>query len=144
MRAVAARDPAATRKTIEDLLTQHIVRLRVSDAGGKLLSDVGGPDVLAPVRAPLGLGGRTIGDFVLSIQDDEGYLRLTRRLVGLKVIMRTRAGIVKNDLGPDPGRVPTSGSFSYRGEHFRVYTFTATAFPSGPLTIQVLVPIPYS
>ena len=100
--------------------------------------------MLAPVRAPLSLGGRAIGDFVLSIQDDEGYLRLTRRLVGLKVIMRTRAGIVKNDLGPDPGRVPRSGSFSYRGEHFRVYTFTATAFPSGPLTIQVLVPIPYS
>jgi len=144
LRAVAARDPAATRKAIEDLLTQHIVRLRVNDAGGKLLSDVGGPDVLAPVRAPLDLDGRTIGDFVLSIQDDEGYLRLTRRLVGLKVIMRTRAGIVKNDLGPDPGRVPTSGSFSYRGERFRVYTFAATAFPSGPLTIQVLVPIPYS
>ena len=142
--AVAARDAAAARKAIEDLLTQHIVRLRVSDSEGRLLSDVGGPDVLAPVRAPLSLGGRAIGDFVLSIQDDEGYLRLTRRLVGLKVIMRTRAGIVRNDLGPDPGRVPSSGSFSYRGEHFRVYTFTATAFPSGPLTIQALVPIPYS
>jgi hypothetical protein len=143
LRAVAARDAAATRRAIEDLLTQHIVRMRVSDAGGALLSDVGGPDVLAPVQAPLLLGGRRIGSFVLSIQDDEGYLRLTRRLVGLKVLMRTRAGIVKNDLGPDPGTVPQSGSYSYRGERFRVFTFTATAFPSGPLTINVLVPIPY-
>jgi len=144
LRAVAARDPAATRAAIEDLLTQHIVRLRVSDAAGELLSDVGGPDVLAPVRAPLQLGGRKIGSFVLSIQDDEGYLRLTRRLVGLKVLMRTRAGIVRNDLGPDPGAVPASGSYSYRGEGFRVVTFTAGAFPSGPLTINVLIPIPYS
>ena len=55
------------------------MRLRVS-AGGQLLSDVGGPYVLAPVSAPLRLDGRTIGSFVLSIQDDEGYLRLTRRL----------------------------------------------------------------
>jgi hypothetical protein len=144
LRAVAARDTNGTRKAIEDLLTQHIVRMRVSDAGGALLSDVGGPDVLAPVQAPLRLGGHKIGSFVLSIQDDEGYLRLTRRLVGLKVLMRTRAGIVKNDLGPDPATVPQSGSYSYRDERFRVFTFSATAFPSGPLTINVLIPIPYS
>jgi hypothetical protein len=64
--------------------------------------------------------------------------------VGLKVLMRTRAGIVKNDLGPDPGNVPASGSYRYRGERFRVFTFTAGAFPSGPLTINVLIPIPYA
>ena len=100
--------------------------------------------MLGPVGAGLRLHGRPIGSFVLSIQDDEGYLRLTRRLVGLKVLMRTRAGIVRNDLGPDPGAVPASGSYSYRSEGFRVVTFTAGAFPSGPLTINVLIPIPYS
>ena len=83
LRAVAAAIPAATRRAIDSLLNQHIVRLRVS-AGGRLLSDVGGPFVLAPVSAPLHLGGRAIGSFVLSIQDDEGYKRLTGRLVGLE------------------------------------------------------------
>ena len=68
------------------LLHEHVVRLRVS-AGGRLLSDVGGPYVLAPVRAPLRLNGRQIGSIVLSIQDDEGYKRLAGRLAGLDVLM---------------------------------------------------------
>ena len=55
LQAVASRDQAATRQAIVGLLNQHIVRLRVS-AGGGLLSDVGGPFVLAPVRADLRLG----------------------------------------------------------------------------------------
>jgi hypothetical protein len=146
LRAVAARDPLAARVSIERLLTEHLVRLRVS-AGGRLLSDVGGPDVLAPVSAPLRLGGRTIGSLVLSIQDDEGYLRLTRRLVGLRVLMYTNPGhpqLVKNSLGPAPGTVPASGSYVYRGRRFRVVTVNARAFPAGPLTIRVLIPIPYS
>jgi hypothetical protein len=144
--AVAARDPLATRTAVEALLTEHIVRLRVS-ADGKLLADVGGPFVLAPVTAPLRLEGRTIGSLVLSIQDDEGYLRLARRLVGLRVLMYMNPAhpqLVKDSLGPSPGVVPTSGSYVYRGQRFRVFTVNARAFPSGPLTIRVLAPIPYS
>jgi hypothetical protein len=141
--AVARRDPAGTRSAVERLLNQHIVRLRVS-AAHRLLADVGGPFVLGPVGAPLRLGGREIGSFVLSIQDDEGYLRLTRRLVGLNVLMRMGGELVKNSLGPDPGAVPASGSYRYRGRSFRVFTIAATAFPAGPLPIQVLVPIPYT
>jgi hypothetical protein len=40
--------------------------------------------------------------------------------------------------------VPQSGPFTYRGRSFRVYTVHASAFPSGPLRISVLIPIPYS
>jgi hypothetical protein len=146
LHAVAAGDPLATKAAIEALLTEHIVRLRVS-APQKLLADVGGPFVLAPVSAALRLEGRAIGSFVLSIQDDEGYLRLTRRLAGLRVLMYTNAAhpqLVKNSLGPSPGTVPASGSYVYRGRSFRVFTVNARAFPSGPLTIRVLIPIPYS
>jgi hypothetical protein len=141
--AVARRDPAATRVAVEALLQEHVVRLRVS-AGGQLLSDVGGPYVLAPVTAPLRLGGRTIGSFVMSIQDDEGYKRLAGRLAGLDVLMYMGSKLVKSTLGPSPGAIPTSGRVSYRGKSFRAYTFTAKAFPSGPLRITVLIPMPYS
>jgi hypothetical protein len=141
--AVARRDPTATKAAIEALLHHHLVRLRVS-ADGRLLSDVGGPYVLAPVSAPLRLNGRKIGNFVLSIQDDEGYKRLTDRLAGLNVLMYMNSKLVKNSLGPNPGPVPASGAYQYRGHSFRVFTVHATAFPSGQLVIRVLVPIPYS
>jgi len=143
VRAVAARDRSAAIHSIDALLTEHIVRLRVF-AGGRLLADVGGPYVLAPVHGALREGGRRIGSFVLSIQDDEGYLRLARRLVGLNVLMYMGATLVKNSLGPQPGTVPPSGLYTYRGRKFRVITVHATAFPSGPLEIRALVPIPYS
>ena len=146
LHAVAAGDAPATRRAIERLLNQHIVRMRVSNRGG-LLADVGGPYVLAPVVAPLRLGGRQIGRVVLSIQDDEGYLRLARRLAGLSVLMYMRGNtLVKNSLGPGVGglaSVPASGRYVYRGRTFRVVTINARAFPSGPLTIRVLIPIPY-
>lgn len=147
LQAVARRDPVATRTVVETLLHHHLVRLRVLAPDGTLLVDDGGPFVLAPVTAPLRLGGREIGNIVLSIQDDEGYKRLVGRLVGLKVLMymgdAEHRKLVKNSLGPDPGNVPSSGDYSYRGSDFRVFTVHAKAFPSGPLTIRVLIPIPY-
>jgi hypothetical protein len=143
LRAVAARDPEAARLAIDNLLTEHIVRLRVL-VEGRLLRDVGGPYVLGPVPGTLRAGGHAIGTFVLSIQDDEGYLRLTRRLGGMDVLMYMGSQLVKNSLGPEPGNPPESGSYTYRGRRFEVFTLNESAFPSGPLRIRVLVPIPYS
>jgi hypothetical protein len=143
LHAVSQRDPLATRQAVVGLLNEHIVRLRVSTAG-RLLSDVGGPFVLAPVPGSLRLGGRTIGSFVLSIQDDEGYLRLAKRLAGLPVLMYVGPRLVLNSLGPAPGAVGANARFRYRGRSFRTFTFTAKAFPDGPLRITVLIPIPYS
>jgi hypothetical protein len=143
LHAVAKRDKPATRAAVEALLHHHIVRLRVS-AGDALLSDVGGPFVLAPVTAPLRLDGRTIGSFVLSIQDDEGYKRLANRLAGLDVLMYMGTRLVKSTLAGSPDSVPQSGPWSYRGKSYSAYTFKAEAFPSGPLRITVLIPLPYS
>jgi hypothetical protein len=165
LQAVAAREPEATRLAVDRLLNQHIVRMRVS-AGRRLLSDVGGPYVLAPVRAPLRLHGRRIGTVVLSIQDDEGYKRLAKRLAGVDVLMYMQSSpasggggagenagagsgpmqLVKDSLGPLPSgaSVPANGSYTYHGRAYRVLTLHAHAFPSGPLRIVVLIPIPYS
>jgi hypothetical protein len=142
LQAVSRREPVATRAAIVSLLNHHIVRLRVL-VDGRVLSDVGGPDVLAPVRAPLQLQGHTIGTIVLSIQDDEGYLRLARRLAGLDVVMYRGGRLVMDNLGHPPGAVPLRGALDYEGRTFRAFTFTAEAFPSGPLRITVLIPIPY-
>jgi hypothetical protein len=141
--AVARRDPVAARKAIVALLNQHIVRMRVTTPDGALLDDVGGPDVLAPLHAPLRQGGRTIGEVELSVQDDEGYKRLVKRLAGLEVVMAANGKVVKNSLGPLGTAPPAHGSYEYNGRGFNVFTVNAQAFPSGPLTVRVLVPDPY-
>jgi hypothetical protein len=142
--AVAHGEPEATRLAIDNLLNEHIVRLRVLGASGKLLSDVGGPYVLAPVLALLRLNGRTIGSFVLSIQDDMGYRLLAQRLAGLDVVMYRGSQVVMSSFSPPPAHVPTTGPFSYKGATYRAFTFHAQAFPSGPLRITDLIPIPYT
>jgi len=143
LEAVATRDPAATVTAIKALLNEHIVRLRVFASDGELLGDVGRPYVLAPVRAPLRLHGRTIGRFVLSVQDDEGYEKLAKRLEDLDVLVYMNSKIVKNSLGPVTGEVPANGPYSYAGHSFRVFTVHGEAFPSGPLVIRVFEPLPY-
>ena len=78
--AVAAGDAATVHSEVLALVFnhQHIVRLRVL-RNGQVLDDVGGPRVLAPVTGSLRVGGRTVGTFVMSIQDDLGYQKLADR-----------------------------------------------------------------
>jgi hypothetical protein len=52
--------------------------------------------------------------------------------------------LVKSTVGYSPGQVPRSGPVSLHGRNYRAYTFTAEAFPAGPLRITVLIPLPYS
>ena len=52
VQAVAQRDPTATEAAIKALLHHHIVRLRVLDASGQVLADIGGPYVIA-VEVPI-------------------------------------------------------------------------------------------
>ena len=60
----------------------HIVRLRVLDAAGHVLADIGGPYVIAPVPGVLRPDGRAIGSFVMSVQDDVGFTKLETHAVG--------------------------------------------------------------
>ena len=62
----------------------HIVRLRVMQ-GTRVLADVGGPYVIAPVTGTLEQHGRTLGRYVMSVQDDTGYVKLVSRFIGVPV-----------------------------------------------------------
>jgi hypothetical protein len=99
----------------------HVVRIRATDASGRLIDDVGGPYVLAPASAAVRLDGRRVGTVTLSIQDDTGYIKLMRRFTGAAVELRAANG-------------PVPGSTRPRGH---VFSFAATAFPSGPLRISL-------
>jgi hypothetical protein len=143
--AVVRADPVAIRTAIIDDFFRngayHIVRARVT-RGTTSLEDVGGPYVLAPASAYVrGPDGRVAGRFSLSVQDDSGYIKLLHRFTGADVLLRTRAGTVPgSNLNPGPPRVPVDDVVAYHGQTYRAYTFTGTAFPSGPLQISLLIP----
>ncbi len=138
--AVAAHDIAATRAAIVGFFGAHIhvVRVRVT-VGSRLLIDLGGPHVLAPVQGTLRKGSKTIGHFAMAIQDDAGYLRLAHLFTGAEILMRTRAGQVEGTLRPGPASVPAHGPVDYAGHSYEAYSFTGEAFPSGPLRISLLI-----
>lgn len=138
--AVAARDAVAARAAIVGFFREHIhvVRVRVTTGAG-LLVDVGGPYVLAPVNGTVRSGGKTVGKFEMAIQDDAGYLKLAHLFTGAEVLMRTGEHQVMGTLTPGPASVPDRGQVSYDGRAYEAYSFTGTAFPSGPLRISLLL-----
>jgi hypothetical protein len=139
-RAVAAHDATATRAAIMGFFGEHIhvVRVRVT-TNGRLLEDLGGPYVLAPVHGTVRSGGRVVGQFAMAIQDDAGYLRLAHLFTGAEILMRTGGRQVMGTLSPGPTSVPARGPVSYGGRSYEAYSFTGEAFPSGPLRLSLLL-----
>ncbi len=144
--AVAARDTKAIRAAIVELFGAHIhvVRVRayaVEPSGAqRLLYDLGGPYVLAPVHGTVRSAGKLVGRFSFAIQDDAGYLRLARLFTGAEVLMRVGSKQVAGTLAPGPASIPDHGAVAYRGKTYEAYSFTGEAFPSGPLRISLLIP----
>jgi hypothetical protein len=139
--AVTRNDARATRAAVTALLYNHthIVRLRVT-RGSRLLSDVGGPDIIAPSRGVLrDASGAVIGQFVMSLQDDLGFRLLTRRFTATHVVLRIGDRVIQGALAGAPPRLPDTGAVTIRGVGYRLYSFTAQAFPSGPLRVTLLV-----
>jgi len=118
----------------------HIVRLRVLQ-GGKLLADIGGPYIIAPVGGSLRYHGRIVGTYLLSVQDDLGFVGLERRLVGVPLILHVGAMRVPLQGTTRTGSVviPDRGAVVIRGAHFQAYSFDAKAFPTGLVRISLLL-----
>jgi hypothetical protein len=85
--ALEGTDAAAVHSAVHTIVYTphwHIVRLRVLKAG-HVLADVGGPDVIAPISGVLRRNGRVLGSYVMSVQDDLGYVKLVTRFIGVPV-----------------------------------------------------------
>lgn len=138
--AVLAGNATATRAAIIGFFRSHlhIVRVRVIREG-KLLVDVGGPHVLAPIPGAIrNAKGRVVAHFLLAIQDDLGFQILAHAFTEAQVLMREGAQQVMGSLTPGPTKVPDRGRVVYRGVPYQAYSFDAEAFPSGPLRISLL------
>jgi hypothetical protein len=139
--AVAGGNPAAIREAVSSLVYSHthVVRLRVT-RGSNVLADVGGPYILAPVGGPLRYHGRLIGRYLLSVQDDVGYVKLVTRFIGAPLVMRAGSTPVPVEgLTPGPASIPEHGPVKYGGSRYEAYSFNARSFPGGSLRISLLL-----
>ena len=145
VRAVAADNRAATLGAVQRIVYHHrwhIVRLRAFDAAGRVLADVGGPYVLAPVTGVLWSGLRVVGSFVMSVQDDLGFAKLERRFVGDPVGIYVNGKRVVEVGGSFPYLAPGGAGGNVDGIHYGAVTRSYHAFPSGTLSAVIAVPIP--
>lgn len=139
--AVSRGDAGATRAAVTALLFNHshIVRLRVT-RGARLLSDVGGPDVLAPSTGTLrGRGGAVVGQFEMSLQDDLGFRLLTHRFTDTHTVLRVGDRVVQGAIAGAPSPLPERGPVTIRGVRYQLVSFPAEAFPSGVLLVTLMV-----
>ena len=106
--ALARKEPAAVYAAVHAIVYTphwHIVRLRVVSAG-RVIADVGGPDVIAPVSGSLSFRGRTVGSYVMSVQDDAGYVKLVSRFIGVPIDLYRNGAFLMGTLpNPRPPRL---------------------------------------
>jgi hypothetical protein len=142
--ALMRRNRAAVKKAVTSLVFSHthVVRLRVTQHN-VVLADVGGRHILAPVGGTLFVHGRAVGHYLLSVQDDLGYVKLETRFIGVPLVLLegSRRISLKGTLAPGPATVPEHGPVSYRGTRYESFSFRAEAFPRGALRISLLVPV---
>ncbi len=143
--ALSAGDRVAVARAVRSLVFSHthVVRLRVSSTAG-VLADVGGPFIIAPVAGTVRAHGRVLAHYLLSVQDDSGYAKLEQRFVGAPVVIRQggRRLPVESTLPASAASLPADGRVSYHGGEYQVVTFAAQAFPTGTLSISLLVAAP--
>ena len=145
LKAVAKRDSLGAYSAVHALVYHrlwHIVRLRVLDTGGHLLADVGGPYIIAPVSGVLRQGGRVIGSYVMSVQDDYGFTLLENHAAGDPIAVYYHGKKVADTGGPLPPTPPAGPTLTIGSVTYAVVTLTLKAFPSGTVTAVILVPPP--
>ncbi len=119
----------------------HIVRLRVVQRG-RVLADVGGPDIIAPVSGTLRVKGKVIGSFVMSVQDDLGYTKLVSRFIGVHIDLYRGGSLVMGTLQPQPNSPSNGESLTVGHGNYRALVFNTAAFPTGTLKVALFVPAP--
>ncbi len=121
----------------------HIVRLRVLQHG-RVLADVGGPDIIAPVSGALRFNGRTVGSFVMSVQDDLGYVKLISRFIGIPIDLygtpHPPGTFVMGTLKPPPTSVSNGETVTVGRSEYQAVVFDTAAFPAGTLKVTLFVP----
>jgi hypothetical protein len=109
---------------------------------GKVLADVGGPYIIAPVTGALRWHGRTVGSYVMSVQDDVGFVKLVSRFIGAPIDIYLNGSFLMGTARPAPRVVSNGATVTIAGGAYRANVTQAEAFPSGPLELALFVKEP--
>jgi drug/metabolite transporter superfamily protein YnfA len=146
--ALAASDTQAVHRAVYSIVYAphwHIVRLRVTQ-NGRVLADVGGPYIIAPVSGPLTVNGKKVGTYTMSVQDDVGYLKLVSRFIGVPIDLygppRAPGAFLMGTLKPAPSTVSDGTTVEVGGSAYLARVLHPDAFPEGKLQATIFVPVP--
>ncbi len=142
LNALAESNDAAVRAAVHGLVYAphwHIVRLRVT-RGSRLISDVGGPYVIAPVTGALKRHGRVLGHYVMSVQDDVGYVKLVTRFIGVPLELYRTGASLMGTVGHPPSSVTGGSTFTAGGREYLPIVLNMHAFPTGALRVALMLP----
>jgi hypothetical protein len=143
VQAVARGDHAAAQAAAGAIIVHpvwHVSHLRVTDARGAVVADAGVPNAVAPVRGTLRLGGRTVGTFLMSVQDAPGVMKLETKVVGNPIGVYRYGALLLANTGGMPPSPPSAATVSLGGSSYEVVRLAIEAFPSGTITVVMLVP----
>lgn len=144
LQALASGSRAAVQEAVHAIVYAphwHIVRLRVLSRG-QVLADVGGPDIVAPVTGTLRLHGRPLGTYVVSVQDDVGYVKLVTRFIGAPIDLYRGGAALMGTLKPAPARAASVSPVHVSGRAYAEQELSLKAFPSGILQAAIFAPQP--
>jgi hypothetical protein len=141
--AVARGDRVAAQTAANAIIAHpgwHVSHLRVSDARGVLIADAGVPNAIAPVRGTLRLAGRTVGSLLMSVQDAPGIMKLEVKIVGNAIGVYRQGALLMASGGGLPFSPPDVATLSLGRSSYEVVRQAIEAFPSGTITLAMLVP----
>lgn len=143
-KAITRDDVAAVHQQIGVLLYnhEHIVRIRLLSASGRVIADVGGKLVLSPISGDFRIGGRIVGSFMFSVQDDMGYRLLAKRLVGADTVMRYQGRTVMSDINVGSQPLVDGSTVAVGGASYLVTSIVLGHFPIGQLDVSLLIRTP--
>ena len=142
--ALAENNQAAVQSAVHALVyapAWHIVRLRVLKAG-RVVSDIGGPYIIAPVTGTLTWHGKTVGQYVMSVQDDVGYVKLETRFVGIPVEIYRNGSPLMGTVSRPPRSITNGQAVGIAGASYQARVMDLNAFPTGKLQVALMVPKP--
>jgi hypothetical protein len=141
--AISAGDAGAARTALDGLLANQIARIDILKSGRAFARAGSGP-AIAPVR-----GAVAGASFVLSVQADSSYLKVTKQVTGADVLLLAgaRSGapgkahpLAGTLAGPQPARIPTRGTFEHKNKKYESFSLAGSVFPTGALRIVLLIP----